>query len=746
MISNETALGTNGFFPLPREYLVVPPYLHLKSRRARVRMHARRGIALAAICMIDALNCLALGEEALLNMNTRNKNIAPTLVQRASIDSVIVASCRRAWRAGDLKYEDPSAASPPTEFAYAQPKTTAQNIRVDDLALPAGGIAASVPLEPLLPDTIRPYFESADAGLVLGEASEERELYHTLAAAVRYTRGWASEQEYARIIVRLWGANMLRLSLLPALVTNGMFAVPKPSHDNADRQRLIADDRPGNTMFGVPWSIQLPNCSTFSNLVLDPGTRLYAAKIDVDSFYHRFKVPAWLEEYQGLPPVDGDLLADAIDECVSAGLIRPFSLANLGSGRSMLAPGIETSMQGSDSVPDLACLRGKVWHPRAQSLLMGWTGSVHTAQAIFEKIVTSSAADATPLISGDTPRTVGEVPTEAVYIDDFICLGTDPDRVNERKDQVITEVRACGLEESGGKTVTAAPGQRTVDILGCQLRDGMMFGPSHLAALLSDTRRLLAAKWVSGKSLESLVGRWTWAMLCNRVFFCIFEHTYRYVRYFSLKKRPGKLWSTVRTELQNASALAPLLYVHLDAPFHPRVYATDASEGGGGMCDTSAPPTSELLSFLQSALPVVGDREAATAVRDFAQQHQWRWITSHPWAHPDRINRLEFAEALTACRRALRRPEDFGKRITLLCDSTVVVGCLRKGRSSVHRLNTYCRRVAAHLLASNSRLYTVWIPTEVNPADAPSRAASLWQQSWRERRSRRARSTVIGVQ
>ena len=45
----------------------------------------------------------------------------------------------------------------------------------------------------------------------------------------------------------------------------------------------------------------------------------------------------------------------------------------------------------------------------------------------------------------------------------------------------------------------------------------------------------------------------------------------------------------------------------------------------------------------------------------------------------------------------------------------------RKGRSSAYQLLWHLRRLSAFLLCSGMMLYCNWIPTEVNPADRPSR-------------------------
>ena len=67
----------------------------------------------------------------------------------------------------------------------------------------------------------------------------------------------------------------------------------------------------------------------------------------------------------------------------------------------------------------------------------------------------------------------------------------------------------------------------------------------------------------------------------------------------------------------------------------------------------------------------------------------------------------------------------------LLIDSKVVVGAMAKGRSGSPQLNGFLRRVAALCFSGGLSLSVVYIPTEFNPADFPSRGLAIprrWQR------------------
>ena len=72
-------------------------------------------------------------------------------------------------------------------------------------------------------------------------------------------------------------------------------------------------------------------------------------------------------------------------------------------------------------------------------------------------------------------------------------------------------------------------------------------------------------------------------------------------------------------------------------------------------------------------------------------------------------------------RHFIRNTANHGRRLLLLSDNMGLVLAAGKGRSSVPALNSLLRRLAAITLFSNVDIIIRWIPSEFNPADAPSR-------------------------
>ena len=155
--------------------------------------------------------------------------------------------------------------------------------------------------------------------------------------------------------------------------------------------------------------------------------------------------------------------------------------------------------------------------------------------------------------------------------------------------------------------------------------------------------------------------------------------------------------------------LAPLRFVETSVGWFDRVVATDASSEGMGVV---AAPLDE------ASAPRVVSRDDTTAL---AARSEWRTIISSRWRRPEHINVLEARALTTAVRWVLSFPGSVNRRVLVLCDSQVVVGAARKGRSSSQPILRRLRYLAAHVLSAGLRLTLRWVPSEHNPADGPSR-------------------------
>jgi len=107
----------------------------------------------------------------------------------------------------------------------------------------------------------------------------------------------------------------------------------------------------------------------------------------------------------------------------------------------------------------------------------------------------------------------------------------------------------------------------------------------------------------------------------------------------------------------------------------------------------------------------------------------WKWSTvlSFPWAEVESINMLEARALLHALRWRSRSQFFVGSRCVHLLDSQVCLGALRKWRSPVPHFNRVITRIASLILASSCKVIFIYVPTEHNPADVPSRNVAQWR-------------------
>jgi hypothetical protein len=83
-----------------------------------------------------------------------------------------------------------------------------------------------------------------------------------------------------------------------------------------------------------------------------------------------------------------------------------------------------------------------------------------------------------------------------------------------------------------------------------------------------------------------------------------------------------------------------------------------------------------------------------------------------------------------------------GKDMRLVVDNSSTLGAVRKGRSPAHHLNREIARIQTALISVAS-WDVVWIPSEENPADEPSRSRQVAKEKVAQARSYSRRSRVV---
>jgi hypothetical protein len=268
------------------------------------------------------------------------------------------------------------------------------------------------------------------------------------------------------------------------------------------------------------------------------------------------------------------------------------------------------------------------------------------------------------------------------------------------------------------------PSAAGVECLGGLLGESYGQSAEKLQYLAEYTRAFALRAQVSGRQLAELLGHWTWACLGRRPGLSVFSSVFTFMDRFKGKKAP--VWPSVRRELQTIAGLAPLLFTHLDAQHAETFLAVDASHWGAGVV-ASRMGSEEVRALLNSqvldikarmlTLPEQGHRLVAEA--------QWSVLLSRPWQQPEHINVLELRALVWAVRWFISLGRDSSMcRLGVLMDSSVVVGAVRKGRSSSFNLLCVLRKLSAYLLVSGLQLDLGWVRTDKNPSDDASRNKS----------------------
>jgi hypothetical protein len=100
---------------------------------------------------------------------------------------------------------------------------------------------------------------------------------------------------------------------------------------------------------------------------------------------------------------------------------------------------------------------------------------------------------------------------------------------------------------------------------------------------------------------------------------------------------------------------------------------------------------------------------------------RWHCTYFGKWRETEHTNIQELRALVGLLRHLARSTSWWCSRVLILVDSMVALGSLAKGRSSSPPLLRLCRQAAAVIMAMDIRPMLRYIPSEVNPADGPSR-------------------------
>jgi len=237
--------------------------------------------------------------------------------------------------------------------------------------------------------------------------------------------------------------------------------------------------------------------------------------------------------------------------------------------------------------------------------------------------------------------------------------------------------------------------------------------------------------------IATLLGHIQWLNFINRHLFAFLHHIYIFARLL-----PGTvsraLPADVRCELACVVALASHWGFALDKEWLQEVVATDASQDFGfGVarlrCSTeqarSLGRLAEKRGDYVSLLPTPSAPEPKTRLGNphllHLRQDAFRTVLSIKHRFSAHATLLEAHGVRLAVGWIARSPQKHSRRVVLLIDSKAILGAMCKGRTSARSIRAQIKRICAIALAADLTLYCIYIPSEHNPADAPSRGRSI---------------------
>ena len=332
----------------------------------------------------------------------------------------------------------------------------------------------------------------------------------------------------------------------------------------------------------------------------------------------------------------------------------------------------------------------------------------------------------------DQPPPVGKEAC-GVATDDTFFFHFDRQLAQRRLGLLDQAMAKNGMPKNEAKDVTL---QASMNALGCVIdaaKGSAEPAPLKLCNLFLAWIELLQKGHVSPVAFNRALGLHQWFCLLQRPQFSIFDACYKFARQAAEDKQLP-LPANVRIEIFVATFLMPLLGADLQRKFLPRITACDAApEYGFGVSYLDCPVSvAEEVGFLAERrgdfVRFYPDPNEPPARERLGRPHELPYskrcfttAISAKARFKAHSGALEAHGLLLAIKWLLRSPARFHRRLVILVDAKAVLGAATKGRTSAPGIRGVMRHIGALLMASNCLLKLVYVPTEHNPADAPSR-------------------------
>ena len=526
-----------------------------------------------------------------------------------------------------------------------------------------------------------------------------------------------SSDLYHGFIADLAQRNMVDFTYKSFSVVTPFFVVKK-----SGKLRLVLDCRATNELFQHPPDIAMPAGYSFSQLQMKPNDTLYIAQTDIKDYFYSIGLPEGLRPYFTFPQVDLKKIFPEDPRC--RGVEGPVLI-----------------------------------HPCMKVVPMGWNWAMYIAQPAHQhqamlaaKVgVESVVVDGRPVPPLDEKNHTLLIP----YADNLNIVSIDKQKVQNMKNVITDHMNSIGFithEEQSAETRAEALGF-LVDGQG-----GRILPRPHERDRARKVLLWLARQpKVNGQMIERVIGHCIHFFMLRRECLSVFRAIYDFKQAHYNDR--VTLWKTAAEECRQAAALLLVCYADLKREWHSEVTCSDASLTGTGVCAATfdvqqvcyhgsqrelwrykskdaahnardhfakADPFSDISTVSKISAGSAWDDfqindEFVEIPRSFLQSSEWETLFSSRMQMPEHITLLEGRGVVQSLRHKTRAQNSFHKRHLHLGDNLGMTLCLDRGRAKNKQLLFQCRRVAAFNIAADIEVHHRWIPSELNPADAPSR-------------------------
>ena len=240
---------------------------------------------------------------------------------------------------------------------------------------------------------------------------------------------------------------------------------------------------------------------------------------------------------------------------------------------------------------------------------------------------------------------------------------------------------------------------------------------------------------MSPNALASILGIGSWFCQLNRPLFAVLDRIYAFTT-SEPRDVPRTVPDAAILELVHLGILSFLFPADLTRPWAREVYASDASVSFGFGVSVATVPAAEVQRLSRLGAPREsyvrlerdgGDTDEAERPRSgtpyllHLSKRRFRTLVSARRHYQAHSGGLEAAAVVLMLRWITRSKSRHSARLVALVDAQAVIGALTKGRTSAPSLRREVRRVAALTLSADLDVKYVYVPSEDNAADAPSR-------------------------